>query len=102
MDDGDDCSNDQSENVRCEENYFTHKENNEYTYSKNIGSTAILFSSALAFHQSSEVTVKTDDEIYQHPILRKKGMNDMMLRDQFCAAGKKYRYILCYNVSEEE
>ena len=40
--------------------------------------------------------------MYQHPILRKKGMNDTMLRYQFCDAGKKLRYIVCYNGSEEE
>ena len=40
--------------------------------------------------------------MYQHPILRKKGMNGSMLKDHFFAAGMKCRYIVCYSCSEEE
>ena len=47
MNDGVDDSNDQAEKMMCEENEFTHKEDNVYTQSKNIGSTASLFSSAV-------------------------------------------------------
>ena len=38
----------------------------------------------------------------QNPILRKKGMNDMMLRDQFCAVEIKCRHIFYYNASGKE
>ena len=56
----------------------------------------------MASHQILEITAKTDEEIYQHPILRKKGMNNMMLRDQFCVTGNKCRYIVWYNDSDKE
>ena len=85
-----------------EDNEFTHEKENVYTQSKNLGSTASLFSSAVASEGSTENTVKTDEEMYQHPILRKKNMHSTQLRNEFCAAGMKCRYIVCYNRNEVE
>ena len=102
MNNGEEDSNDQEEKVMCEENEFTHEEDNLYTQRKNLGRTSSLFSSVVASQQSSEITVKTDDETYQHPILRKQGLNGTLLRDQFFSAGMKCRYIVSYNRIEME
>ena len=57
---------------------FTHEDKNEYTHRKFIGSTSSLYSINVEYHKISEVTVKTEEEIYQDPIIRNNGMYDMM------------------------
>ena len=91
MDVGHKPSDVQVDNMMCEENQFTHEDKNEYTHRIFIGSTSSLYSTDVAYHQISEVTVKHDEEIHQHTILRKKVVNDVMLRDHFFPAGIKFR-----------
>ena len=102
MDVGHKASDVQLYNMKTEENGFTHDDGNDYTHRKFILIIAIIYNSSVAYHRISEVIVRTDKEIYQHPILRKKDVNNIMLRNQLFAAGMNYGYIVCYNVSEKE